>query len=415
MNDVVSSDALPEVVSRILSQTKVKDIHTHLYDPAFGDLLLWGLDDLLVYHYLVSEAFRYFDGPYDEFFALDKSAQAERIWNALFVEHSPISEACRGVLTTLNALGLDPRKSDLATLRKWFAGQDASDYVGKCMELAGVKSICMTNSPFDDLERPVWEKGFDRDPRFESALRIDPLLLDWETSWKQLSDWGYVESADLNDSTISGIRRFLADWSTKMDSKYLMVSLPPTFRYPDDTVCVKIIEKAVLPHCKESGLPFAMMPGVKRGVNPQLQLAGDGLAKCDVASFERMFSEFPDNKFLLTALSKENQHELCVVTRKFRNLHAFGCWWFTNIPSVIEEMTRLRLELIGMSVTLQHSDARVMDQTIYKWGHTRRVVSKVLAEKYQDLSVAGWHVTEQEIARDVELLFGGSYEAFCAR
>jgi hypothetical protein len=30
-------------------------------------------------------------------------------------------------------------------------------------------------------------------------------------------------------------------------------------------------------------------------------------------------------------LSRENQHELCVVARKFRNVHIFGCWWFTNI------------------------------------------------------------------------------------
>lgn len=415
MNDAVAANALPDVVSRIVKETKVKDIHTHLYDPAFGDLLLWGLDDLLVYHYLVAEGFRYFDFSYDEFFALDKAGQAERIWDALFVKNSPISEACRGVLTTLNSLGLDPRKNDLASLRKWFAEQDAREYVGKCMDLAGVKSICMTNSPFDDLERPVWEKGFERDDRFEAALRIDPLLLEWEKSSKQLQDWGYIDSAELNDATVTGIRKFLSDWATKMDAKFVMVSLPPTFRYPDDTVCVDIIQKAILPFCKETGLPFALMPGVKRGVNPLLRMAGDGLSKCDMASFERLFAENPDNKFLLTALSRENQHELCVVTRKFRNLHAFGCWWFTNIPSMIEEMTRLRLELIGMSVTLQHSDARVMDQIIYKWGHTRRVVSKVLAEKYQDLATAGWSVTEAEISRDVNQLFGGAYESFCQR
>jgi len=413
--DFLPLKELPGVVSRVVSETEAMDIHTHLYDPAFGDLLLWGLDDLLVYHYLVAEAFRYFDFPHDEFFSLSKSQQAERIWDALFVRNSPISEACRGVLTTLNALGLDPRKQDLASLRNWFAGQDPRDYVGRCMELAKVKSICMTNSPFDDLERPVWEKGFERDPRFTAALSIDPLLREWESCWKQLSDWGYIDSADLNEATFSGIRRFLSDWTEKMDARFLMVSLPPTFRYPDESVCVRIIREAILPHCREAGLPFALMPGVKRGVNPLLRMAGDGLAKCDMESFERLFAEFPQNKFLLTALSSENQHELCVAARKFNNLHVFGCWWFTNIPSIIEEMSRMRLELIGMSVTLQHSDARVMDQVIYKWGHSRRVIAKVLTEKYEDLNRAGWGVTEEEIRRDAGQLMGGAYEAFCAK
>jgi len=36
-------------------------MHPHLHDPAFGELLVWGIDELLVYHYLVAEAFRYPD------------------------------------------------------------------------------------------------------------------------------------------------------------------------------------------------------------------------------------------------------------------------------------------------------------------------------------------------------------------
>jgi len=157
------------------------------------------------------------------------------------------------------------------------------------------------------------------------------------------------------------------------------------------------------------------MPGVKRGVNPLLQLAGDGLAKCDIAAYERLFASHPDNKFLVTALSRENQHELCVAARKFRNLHVFGCWWFTNIPSVIDEMTRMRLELVGLSVTPQHSDARVMDQIIYKWSHSREVITRVLVDKYEDLAATGWEVSDDELTRDVNDLFGGAFEAFCAR
>ena len=84
-----------------------------------------------------------------------------------------------------------------------------------------------------------------------------------------------------------------------------------------------------------------------------------------------------------------------------------------NVPYVVEEMTRLRLELIGLSVTPQHSDARVLDQLIYKWQHSRRVIGRVLADKYCDLVDTGWPVTEVEIQRDVNGLFGGAFTRFC--
>src|SRR5271170_3870235 len=48
-------------IEDIVMSTPLTDIHTHLYDPAFNELLLWGIDDLLTYHYLVAEMFRYVD------------------------------------------------------------------------------------------------------------------------------------------------------------------------------------------------------------------------------------------------------------------------------------------------------------------------------------------------------------------
>src|SRR5262245_34534807 len=157
-------------VGKIVAATPISDIHTHLYDPAFRTLLLSGIDDLLVYHYLVAEAFRRLTLQYAKFWKLSKREQADLVWNALFVEQSPVSEACRGVLTTLHRLGLDVKKRDLAALRRWFAGQDTDYHITRCMELAGVRRICMTNSPFDAEERGVWRSGFKRDDRFSAAL-----------------------------------------------------------------------------------------------------------------------------------------------------------------------------------------------------------------------------------------------------
>lgn len=405
---------LASKIEQVVARTPVDDIHTHLYDPAFGELLLWGIDDLLVYHYLVAEGFRYLSIPYEKFWKLSKSEQADLIWEQLFIQHSPVSESCRGVLTTLNRLGLDVRKRDLGAIRKWFAEWRIEDYTDRCMEVANVRSICMTNSPFDDLERPTWERSFKRDSRFKAALRIDPLLTSWEKAGPQLVQWGYKVKPELGIKTMSEIRRFLSDWTARINPEFLMVSLAPDFEFPDEGPCAQIIEKAVLPHCREFDLPFAVMPGVNRAVNPALQLAGDGVGRTDLTALQNLLAASPKNKFLCTILARENQHELCVLARKFRNLHVFGCWWFTNIPTLIEEITRMRLELLGLSFTAQHSDARVLDQIIYKWHHSRGLITRVLMEKYQDLASTGWEPTTAEIERDITSLFGGAYRDFRA-
>ncbi len=406
--------SLAKVVTRVVADTPVHDIHTHLYDPAFKELLLSGIDDLLVYHYLVAEAFRHLTLPYETFWALSKREQADLVWAALFVDHSPVSEACRGVLTTLNRLGLDVKKRDLPALRRWFAAQNLEKHVTQCLELANVERICMTNSPFDDFERPVWKKGFRRDERFTAALRIDPLLLSWPKAARQLAQWGYKTGGSLTPRALDGVRRFLADWTANIQAQYLMVSLPPEFEFPAGNRCARLVEQFVLPHCREFGLPLALMLGVKRAVNPALKLSGDGVGRSDLASLENLCAAYPDNRFLVTVLSRENQHELCVLARKFRNLHVFGCWWFTNIPCLVKEMTRMRLDLIGLSMTPQHSDARVLEQLIYKWDHSRKIISEVLVGKYSDLLDTGWEPTTAEIERDVKNLFGGAFEQFCA-
>ncbi|MEP7353803.1 MAG: hypothetical protein ABI824_11270, partial [Acidobacteriota bacterium] len=40
------------------ASTPVVDIHTHLFTPQLGELGLWGIDNLLTYHYLEAELFR---------------------------------------------------------------------------------------------------------------------------------------------------------------------------------------------------------------------------------------------------------------------------------------------------------------------------------------------------------------------
>jgi len=43
----MNPEQLQKTVHEIVDRTPVLDMHTHVYAPAFGGLLLWGLDDLL--------------------------------------------------------------------------------------------------------------------------------------------------------------------------------------------------------------------------------------------------------------------------------------------------------------------------------------------------------------------------------
>jgi hypothetical protein len=434
--------AVDKALAKILRRQPIVDMHTHLYPPSFGTpvpnrtgrtdpagLMLWGLDELLTYHYLIAEVFRVVPPsvlPYEQFWKMSKTAQADHIWKHLFIERTPISEACRGVLTTLQLLGLDiPKNKQLAPLRKWFTQQDPDKYIDKIMELSHVESITMTNPVFDDNERARWLADPEklRDPRFTAVLRIDPMLINWPSAARKMCEWGYDagDGRTLSERNISEARRCLAEWIDRQKAIYVALSLPPEFAYPapaGDPVAQAgqiALEKIILPVCAERNLPFAMMIGSRRAVNPALRDAGDMGGLSDVSSVVRLCNAFAHNKFFCTMLARENQHELAVAARKFPNLMVFGCWWFLNNPSLIEEITRMRIELLGSSVIPQHSDARILDQMLYKWHHSRAVIGKVLAGKYADTIDTGWPLTEADIQADVERFFKGNFQSFLAR
>src|SRR5216684_3302516 len=89
------------------------DVHTHLFMPSLGSLGLWGIDELITYHYLEAELFRSSSLPPERYWRLSKREQADAIWQTLFVENPPISEATRGVVSVLSALGLPTSGSGL--------------------------------------------------------------------------------------------------------------------------------------------------------------------------------------------------------------------------------------------------------------------------------------------------------------
>ncbi len=410
--DLLTEAQISSTVQDVVAGTQFIDIHTHLFAPAFGKLGLWGIDELLTYHYLEAEFFRSSDTKPEEYWLLSKRDRADAIWRTLFIKNTPLSEATRGVIAVLKAFHLPTDCPDLVEARSFFKAQTIEAHIRKVLQMAGLSTVVMTNDPLDPEEAAVWLKGVASDRQFRAVLRLDRILCNWPAHWQVLSAQGYRVDEQASGKSAAEVRRFLADWYKRMQPVYMAVSLPDAFEYPQETVGNRLLKETVLPACRELNLPLSLMIGVRKQVNPSLRLAGDAVGRADLRALENLCREFPANRFLVSVLSRENQHELCVYARKFSNLMPFGCWWFLNNPSIVEEITRERIEMLGTSFIPQHSDARVLEQVIYKWNNTRRTLARILSDSYRLLSEDGRGVTRGDIQRDVTRLFRSNAEAW---
>src|SRR5260370_20101916 len=125
------------------------DVHTHLFMPSLGRLGLWGIDELITYHYLEAELFRSSDLKPEPYWQLSKREKADAIWKALFVENTPVSEATRAVIAVLNTFGLPTSGPDLSEARRFFAAQALKAHVRHGFKLAVSHEGGDYNAPLD--------------------------------------------------------------------------------------------------------------------------------------------------------------------------------------------------------------------------------------------------------------------------
>lgn len=118
---------------------------------------------------------------YRRFFNYTKKEQAGLIWEYLFIRQSPLSEACRGVLSSLNQLHLGEHVGtrNLEAMQYWFEKQSLESHLENVFKLANVRYAVMTNNPFNAEETEHWVEEIGRlknnpiPDRLKTALRID--------------------------------------------------------------------------------------------------------------------------------------------------------------------------------------------------------------------------------------------------
>lgn len=417
---ISNEHALCEWIRACVSDVPIMDVHTHLYAPCFGDLLRTDLDEMIGYHYLAEETVLETRMDPAEFWNIDLAQRAELVWKTLFVDNPPVSESCKVVLMLLQREGLDVNRKDLDYYRAYYAGLEKQTYIESVLEREHIEAFVMTNDPFDAREAAVWLGGsYRKDPRFLAALRLDELLAFGAADVETMNDWGYAVERDFaglpTNASLPEIRRFLADWIGRMDAVYCAASLPVDFSIRRENAAARILAECVLPVCRETGLPLAMMFGVTRRVNPPMGEAGDSLGKVDIRELHALFRGYPDNKFLVTALARENQHELTATARIFKNVLLFGCWWFLNNPVFEREMTRMRYEMLGPKFIAQHSDANMLGHMIGKWERFKPIMAGVLCENYSDLFSIGYRPDDEQIRLEIADLFGTYFKKFISR
>ena len=213
---------LCSVVKECVDKCKIIDLHSHLFPQSFDDLYLIGIDNLLTYHYLVSELFIVWNelSP-SKFYKLSKECQANIIWDELFIKRSPLSEACKGVITTCIKLGLvqeiDNRDLDGIKLL-WSLKINKKEYEAYTLQIFEMKYRVYNydKSNFDLQEIKYLEK-YEIPSQFKTTLRIDKLLFDFENCCKFVNKFDYTPDID-------GIK-YIRYWH-KIKLEYFMASLP---------------------------------------------------------------------------------------------------------------------------------------------------------------------------------------------
>ena len=105
---ILSNDNISKKLLNIINSTPIFDLHTHLFPPQnMKGYFLLGFKNLLNYHYLIAELLTATNIDASTFYSYNDEKKASLIWNELFENRTPVSEACAGVLSILKELNIE--------------------------------------------------------------------------------------------------------------------------------------------------------------------------------------------------------------------------------------------------------------------------------------------------------------------
>jgi len=148
---------ISNLIKKYIDKTEIFDMHTHLFPPEHKSFYLIGLKNVLNYHYLIAELLTSTDVKVKDFNLLSENEKASLIWSELFQKRTPISEACQGVLSILKKFSITIANKDYYTIDKELKDKRYTDQ--DIFNQSNVKSVVMTNNPFDKEEWSLFDKN----------------------------------------------------------------------------------------------------------------------------------------------------------------------------------------------------------------------------------------------------------------
>jgi glucuronate isomerase len=254
------------------------------------------------------------------------------------------------------------------------------DWEERVFRASNLERAFLTNE-FDD---PL--TGFDAE-RYVPCLRTDALVfqLDRPDVKQRLAKATGVEVGDA--PTLRRALRRLFEHFTQKGARACAISLPPDFTPAPggEGIQKQAVFWAVAEHCREFALPFDLMIGVNRRVYPGGVFQGQDLfdQRTSLIQYAELFNAFPEVTFCVSVLSSGQNQELASYAWIFPNVVTSGHWWYSNVPVLIEQDARLRLQAVPKTKQIgYYSDAYKLEFVLPKYNTYRRVLARILADDF---------------------------------
>ncbi len=400
------SDTVRDAIWTAAHTTPAVDVRIFADAPEAESPALSGIDALLTTPEILAEFFRRralnlclpgldrrcspeMDG---SILSLAPAELADIIWLQLFVDHSPVSEAARIVLTTLGMFGLDVSSGDLRLLREQYAAIPATERLEKVLSLANLELILY---PVESLSVADHLAGPARHPAFRPVLCLTDLLGNWKESAKALRMQGFGLKAKVDEFTPLELRRHLLGEIERLQPVAISFDWPGKEHVPGDTGVGRLLRESVLPLCRDCNLPFFLATGDAR-----------------IDDLAVLWRDFPEVRFLVFP-GRESEFAAAVFSAsRSRNMLLCGPDQPLSYPRIMEGYTGMRLENLGSGFHACHSGADAAEEMVGCWAHARWMLGHALLRHYGDLYRTGWRFRDDDIRQVAAGLLGGNVRSF---
>jgi glucuronate isomerase len=271
------------------------------------------------------------------------------------------------------------------------------DWEERVWHQTGLEKVFLTNDFDDPLE------GFDT-RRYVPCLRTDDLVfrLGEAEVRDRLAKATHVEVGDW-----PSLRRsvgLLFDHFTGHRAKACAISLPPDFapgpvaeREAAEALAAanaspeqqrtraRAVFWLLAEFCRDFKLPFDLMIGVNRRVYEHGVYQGQDLfdQRTSLIQYAPLLNAFPSVAFCISVLSSGQNQELASYSWIFPNVMTSGHWWYSNIPALIEQDARLRLQAVPKTKQIgYYSDMYKLEFGLPKFNMYRRILAQILADDF---------------------------------